>query len=361
VVTAVVGAQYGSEAKGMIVEQIAHDYQIHVRTGGPNAGHTIIHDGREWKMRSVPCGWINPSADLVIGPGAVVDLELLYKEVITLEEAGHTIRDRLWIDSKATVLDPLAHHRLEGGIEGEAHRLIGSTGEGVGPARMARIARGTMPANLYPFTECALVLHRKHEIRGWLDPYQITDTARMINEGIDQGKHVLLEGTQGSGLSLIHGQWPYVTSADTNSAQLCVDAGVSPLCLTNVILVARTFPIRVAGNSGPLNNETSFEQMGIEEERTTVTNKVRRIGWWDSELFAKAVMLNRDMYTKSGRLTTAITFLDYLFPKSRGATTMSDLDDDALEWIAALQDEFGVIVIMVGTGKIDGKHIVIRT
>lgn len=331
-VTCLVGAQFGSEGKGAVAAHIAHDYEVHVRTGGPNAGHTVICEGRPWKMRSVPCGWMNGNADLVIGAGAVIDRDVLTEEVEALEDSGYFVSDRLWIDPKAVVISP-ANRDLEGGTTGLPHKLIGSTGEGVGVARMAHISRGAIPGPL------ALTESRHVSDYSW-DFGGIVDTGHLLEQALNAGRHVLLEGTQGMGLSSTHGEWPFVTSHDTSAAQLCADAGLSPLDVADILLVARTFPIRVAGNSGPLFSEVSWEDIGQDEERTTVTNKVRRVGRWDEALFRKAMRINKPT-------GIALTFADYIDGRVRGKEKLTALVETLVK---SLEESYGIPVFLVGTG-----------
>lgn len=364
---ALVGAQYGSEGKGLVAEKIANKFDVYIRTGAPNAGHTFYYDGKadldeafvlgapdevlqegiaaeqsgRTRMkhvgRSVPCGWVNPKIQLLIGPGALVDLHLLHTEVDLIESYGYEIRNRLLVDEKAAVIDH-RHHEFEGGVDGKAHRLIGSTGEGVGPARMARIARGTFGDRAWSHIEFV----RDHP---WLgdEGIQVGDTVEWLHSQ-KRRLRVLLEGTQGSGLSLIHGPWPYVTSSDTNAAQLCADAGISPHQLTSTILVARTFPIRVAGNSGPMAGEIEWDELGQPPEHTTVTKKQRRVGHWDDDLIRKAAQLN-------GPCRMIVTFLDYLFPEDAGVTEWENLSQEAHEFIFRIEDDHpDVMVVGCGTG-----------
>lgn len=365
-VTALVGGQYGSEGKGLIAAKIANHYAVHVRTGAPNAGHTYYIDevtqaidtpvmrenaeptGERIKVvaRSVPVGASNPYAHLVIGAGGMIDLDLLAQEVSALDAMGLAVSDRLYVDRRAMVVDRHRHHGFEGGVHGHAHKTIGSTGEGVGPARMAQIVRGTFPN---PAPSWSIIAHAGDDgPSSFLADYGITvhdDTSRLINSWIDVGQSVLLEGTQGSGLSLTHGEWPYVTSTDTNAGQLCVDAGISPKRLTNVILVARTFPIRVAGNSGPLYDETSFEDIGVAPEFTTVTKKQRRIGRWDHDLFSKAVRLNGPLPS------VALTFADYMWPDLANVDKWHLIWPIAGGWIEnMMEDRHGCMVDFIGTG-----------
>lgn len=323
-VTAVVGAQYGSEGKGAVIQHLAQEYKIHVRTGGPNAGHTIYYNGEEFKMQVIPCGWINQQAELVIGVGALVDVHQLEKELTWIKKFDPYVGKRIYIDENAGYLDP-AFKDAEGGVDGEIHNRIGSTGKGVGAARVGRISRDP--------EEFLLMKHAKDH--GLLSPEVSRllhhDTAKLLHHAVSQGDWVLLEGAQGSGLSLLHGPWPYVTSTDTNAAQMLADCGLPPNALTDCILVARTYPIRVAGNSGPLEDEITWNEISRRvgrkvEERTTVTNKIRRIGKWDSKLFIKAVRLN-------GPTEIALTFLDYLYPKDTGKVTMDNLSRESQEFI----------------------------
>ena len=339
-VTALVGAQFGSEGKGLVAAKMAWDYDVHVRTGAPNAGHTYYDlIGNKIVARSVPCGALNPDAKLILGPGAFIDLELLASEIEGLEALGWVIRDRLFIDASASLIHPVRHHQLEGGVHGDAHRLIGSTGEGVGPARMARLARGTFPRD-QAWARLELV---GDATQGAERLGTICDTAKLVNDLYDAGSDIMLEGTQGSGLSVVHGPWPYVTSTDTNAGQMATDAGLAPGLVDEVILVARTFPIRVAGNSGPLPRETEWALVGQAEERTTVTKKVRRVGWFHEETVRRAMMLNRPR-------SLVLTFLDYLFPSDAGAEQWMHLSDEAREFVASFEIKMGIDVSAVGTG-----------
>lgn len=340
-VTTLVGAQYGSEGKGVIAAKIADKFDIHVRTGGPNAGHSFKYKGETHVQQIVPCGWINPNAKLIIGAGMLLDMAQLRREIEIIKQHDPNILDRLWIDMHAGVLDA-KFIAEEGGTEGEIHKRIGSTGHGVGAAREARMHRD--PKNFQ------LVNHLGLDELGDLDKCVIS-TPPMMNSWVQNGQDMLLEGTQGSGLSLIHGPWPYVTSHDTNSAQLCADAGIPGRWIDEVILVARTFPIRVAGNSGPLEHELDWdkisERMGRKtEERTTVTKKVRRIGAWDDSLFLRACWLNAPTQI-------ALTFMDYLSPTDEGKTDYDRLTQVSKRFVRYVEQMAGCRVKYVSTGGPD--------
>lgn len=346
-VLAVVGAQYGSEGKGVVVNAIADNYDVHVRVGGPNAGHSFYHKDVLYKMQVIPCGWTNPNATLVLGRGMLVDGRHLVHELETLEKVDPSILMRLKVDAFATVLDD-RHRAVEGGVDGEIHKRIGSTGEGVGAARVARVNRDTQATSLFGTVANDYVASHG---RWTLADFLIKDTPGYLRGMIDRGVNVLLEGTQGSALSLIHGPWPYVTSADTNAGQFSADTGIPPRFINRTMLVARTFPIRVAGNSGPLNDEQTWEQMSVRmgraiEERTTVTRKVRRIGLWDDQLFLNAVALNAPT-------SIALMFADYIDPTIEGESDWKGLHSSQpvkafINHVESLAE--GVPVGFVGTG-----------
>jgi len=332
---ALVGAQAGSEGKGAVAAALAPFFNVHVRTGGPNAGHTFYdQQGRKFVARGLPVGWLNREAKLVIGPGAVVDWKLLLEEIELAELAiapgvRGTVSNRVYIDPMASVVTK-EQHQAEGGTGGYAHQTIGSTGEGVGMCRIARISRRSLLRGP-EFATC--LASDVDSLDGMVRRYL----------WLSPDDKILLEGTQGSKLSLTHGPWPYVTSADTNAATLLADAGLSPGVFTKTILVARTFPIRVAGRSGPLPNETTWGEIGQPEERTTVTQKVRRVGGWDSGWVIDAIRLNHPA-------ELVITFLDYLFPETKGMREWEMLPSKALDWLELVQQETQAPVVGVGTG-----------
>lgn len=339
-VASLVGAQYGSEGKGVVAYHLADEFDVWVRTGGPNAGHSIVHEGVLYKMQCLPCGWVNPEAKLVLGAGAVINPNILLREIEMIEKVDPNIRERIFIDFNATPLLE-KHIDREGHTRGEIHARIGSTGEGVGAARADWLNRNN--GETVSFYEVVGDIESKHKI-----DEMMCDTEDMLHDWMLDDDTVMLEGTQGCGLSLVHGDWPYVTSADTNTAQLCVDAGIAPSEIDEVWLVARTYPIRVGGNSGPLRNETDWGAMsklvGEEvEERTTVTKKVRRVGAWDEEAVAKACRLNRPTHM-------ALTFMDYLSPEDKGKTEWEDLSPKAQSFVDYVQRTFGVYVGLIGTG-----------
>lgn len=330
-ITIVVGGQYGSEGKGKVVEWLAHDYDVFVRVGGPNAGHVVYDGANRFTMRSVPCGWINRNSKLIIGAGAVVNPDILLKELDELEKYDPLIKKRVYVDPRATWIQE-RHIELETKIKDN----IASTGQGVGSARVERISRLT---------------HRPDILVGAdtrLDSY-FADTVQMLHSYSDG--RVLVEGTQGSGLSVVHGDYPYCTSHDTNAAQMLADAGISPLLVNQIIMVIRAYPIRVGGNSGPMRNEVSFglleSRIGHQIEHTSVTKKVRRIGMLDLEAIRKASMINKPTHF-------ALMFADYINPSNTNVETQEGLCEDTKSMVKILSHVTGAKPLFVSTGPRTG-------
>ncbi len=337
-VLCVIGGQYGSEGKGVVVHHLANRYQIHVRVGGPNAGHTFWHNGRDWKMRSVPCGWVNPDATLVIGAGAVVDLSVLDAELSRLEAAGYSVRNRLLLDRRAVLIEEC--HRK---AETEIVKTIGSTGEGVGWARIMHMSR---MAN-----SCRLAGDLERYIENTMR-IEVMDTVGFLVPARDRGSNILLEGTQGAGLSLTFGPWPFVTSRDVSAAQLLADCGLPPKDV-RVLMVLRTYPIRVGGNSGPLPGEISWDELSRKlgyavREYTTVTGRLRRVGMFDSGQVYHAVERNRPD-------EIALMFADYVNITNRGVTKYEQLSVMTQEFIGQIEVLCEAPVTLIGTGR-RGNH-----
>ena len=337
--TVLVGGQYGSEGKGAIAAHVANEYNVHVRVGSPNAGHTIYWNGEKHVMQSIPCGWINPDARIVIGRGALLNMKQFMKELVHIMQYYPNFMERLFIDPEAGILDEKFHEQ-EGGIYGEMHQRIGSTGEGVGPARVARINRDKSVfhqfkdiAEEYGLTKCLC----------YNTPYQLAQWQ-------DRGMNIMIEGTQGSALSLLHSHYPYCTSIDTNASGIISEVGIAPSRVTNVLMVCRTYPIRVAGNSGPMKNEITWDELNrrmgkkIVPEKTTVTKKVRRIAEWDDELFKQSCVLNAPT-------EIALTFADYIDPEIYGETSVDKITSSSK--LNQFVTEHGIIGMIkyVGTGE----------
>ena len=338
----VVGGQFGSEGKGKISAFItlSENIDICVRCGGPNSGHTFVDQGGETKLlRQLPTGYVNPGTRLLMPAGALIDPVVVKNEM----ESFGIHPSRVGIDEKCFVIRETDRERER--TLGLGERLS-STLCGVGAAVSRRVLRGA-DAKL------------AHDVVGeypWLEAL-LTNVSEEVNEAIDFDKKVLIEGTQGFGLSLYHSDhYPHATSRDTSAAGFLSEVGVSPRLVTEIVVVLRTFPIRVAGSqAGPLNEEITWEQLRRESgyphditEMTSVTHKVRRVGRFDWELAKGAVAVNRPT-----RL--AINGLDYLNYRNNGVTDWVSLSSEAQEFVGRMESIFKTSVTYLGSGPSLGE------
>lgn len=280
-ISVVVGGQFGSEGKGKTALEIAcrAEAPIVVRVGGTNSGHTAVKDGVTVALRQLPASVLAPSATAVLPPGAIIDPKIFDSEVKQLGLGP----DRVKVSPYATVITE-SDKQIEAN-SGLVAR-IGSTGSGTGAALLRRIGR----LHLEP------ILASEHpSLRDYID-----DTGETMRRALDRGTRIVIEGSQGYGLSLLHGaHYPKATSRDTTAGTFLGEAGLSPLDVDDVTLVVRCHPIRVAGDSGPLKGETSWEEIsrsaGLPNnycELTTATRKVRRVGSFDPEQVIRAINAN---------------------------------------------------------------------
>jgi adenylosuccinate synthase len=339
-VTVVVGAQFGSEGKGAVVGHLARSLEeqdVVIRVAGPNAGHTAWDDkGREWKLRQVPVAAVtNLDCGLHIAAGSEVDPEVLLDEVRRLDEAGFNVSNRLTVSTTATVIED-SHKKAEAeaGLVGR----IGSTGKGIGAARAERIMRRAVTWGLYNHKGNTGIL-----------------SAPSGAFTLESDQDVIVEGTQGYGLGLHTRYYPTVTSSDCRAIDFLAMAGISPwheaVTDVRVLVVARTHAIRVAGSSGPLKDETSWEKLGLLEERTTVTNKTRRVGGFDFGLVAEAVRANGGG-NWNGNVRLALTMLDHQYPDAAGATDINELPREARGHLATLGRDLRCAIALVGTSPV---------
>lgn len=354
-VSVVVGGQFGSEAKGHVTARLVGDDRFRkdgghggnatvVRVAGPNAGHSAVGlDGRLWALRQVPVGMVaDEHVTGMIAAGSEIDQEVLESEIQGLEDAGHKIRQRLVIDSEATLLED-THKQTE--REEVLTERVGSTGKGIGAARADRLLRN------------AVIIRELHEVESsgtWLGCDVADDTSAHLRYVLaNGGHHVVIEGTQGYGLGLHAGFYPFCTSSDCRAIDFLAMTGVNPwdpaIGRLDVWVVLRPFPIRVAGNSGPLAKETTWEDLGLPPEFTTVTKKQRRVGHWDPMLARRAVAANGGPSVK-----IALTMADQVLPGAKDKTAVQDLAAEDLRdftrWVAKVERDAGAKVRMVTTG-----------
>lgn len=308
----VVGGQYGSEAKGHVAWRVARDHHTHymVRIGGPNAGHTVYdRQGNRFALRQIPVGAILPDVHLVIAAGSEIDTDVLDTEISTLEQAGHDIRGRLLIDRNATIIEQI--HKDTEQFGGMNSRL-GSTAKGIGAARADKLMRKALTAEQAGLEVC--------------------DTQTVLGDADRRNAGIVIEGTQGYGLGLSAGHYPYATSGNCRAIDFLSQAGLWPQSPPDVWIVYRTYPIRVAGNSGPMHSETTWEDLAaltsgyVQPERTTVTQKIRRVGVWDPDLARRSYLAN----SGAGRTHLALMFADYWEPSIAGTEDPPPADLDTL-------------------------------
>lgn len=321
-----------------------------------------------WRLRQIPVAAVtNPGAELIIAAGSEIDPQVLEQELNELDAAGYDATARTLVDRSATVIEP-SHLRAEQELNLTAR--LGSTGKGIGAARMARLSR-----------VASTWADRSETEHGGQPPASI-DTAYYLNRMLardDGGRstHVIIEGTQGYGLGLHTRFYPTVTSSDCRAIDFLAMAGVSPWVLAprsdgpdgtatapdedpfEVWVVLRTYPIRVAGNSGPLRGETSWDALGLAAERTTVTRKVRRVGQWDPLLARQAVEANGGAGGSGYRppVRVALTMADHVVGGVTGHTNSSydDHVDPAsrqalFDLLSQVARDCGVFPTLVGTG-----------
>lgn len=322
-----VGLQWGSEAKGRFAAAMAGQYVAAVRSGGPNAGHTVYRDGVKYTSRSLPSTWMNDRCELLLGPGAVIDRATLGSEIRLIEaQSGLSIADRVVVDPRAAVI---GHQHVEWEVKHLSH--MGSTMHGVGAALMGKALRFEREILVEHFLE------RGRLMCGGV-PVRVEPVAPKLHVYARNGAPVLLEGTQGTLLSIDFGTWPYCTARNVTSSALLADAGLPPSCVREVFGVMRSYPIRVGGESGPMAGlEISWEELrrraawpDLEVETTTVTGRPRRIATVDWPSIRYAVDLN-------GCTQVFVSFLDYLDAEVRGRRGLT-YTPKVCAWIAQLEE-----------------------
>lgn len=362
--TVVYDGWWGSSGKGDVCVAIAAADAprslVSVRVGGSNAGHTILDaKGVERKVQSIPVtAFTRRDGVAVLGASAVIDRDILYRELGWLDEAWDGDPPPVVVDTNATYVSEMDH-----AAEHDLKRSISSTGEGVGSATAAKVMRraGTFQMLLES------TAHHDREAQHMRELLHFTDTVRLLNglaigssyENFQGSKvdlkntHILIEGTQGVLLSLnTGGFYPYCTSRDCTPEAILGQVGLSTRAFpeSEIICVMRTFPIRVGGPSGPLPNEISWEDLYKETggyvstpELTTVSKKQRRIARWDPSLAEHVVRMTRPT-------SIALSFLDYVDPAVVGMDEGSPIPLAAIRWIIRNIGPLEVPLSWIGIG-----------
>jgi adenylosuccinate synthase len=409
----VVGAQWGDEGKGKVVDYMAGHFDVIARySGGHNAGHTVIFDGHRFVLQLIPCGVLRPGKQAVIGAGLVVDPAALVNELDSLAKAGVDVTGRLFLSQRAHVIFPY-HRQIEKAAEAaRGASKIGTTSRGIGPAYEDKMARRGLRV-------CDLIdpdlLRRKLDFvvreksayskaafgeeldtAGMIDSYLalagrirgfVTDTSAFVNRALDQGRSALLEGAQGTMLDIDHGTYPYVTSSSACAGGACTGLGVAPTRINGVVGVTKAYTTRVGG--GPFPTEMpDLEAKEVRDrgkEYGAITGRPRRCGWLDLVMLRYAVMLNGisslvvtklDVFDTQSEIQVCVGYrykgspleempaeiekLEQVKPEYRAlpgwkSSTYGIRDREALpqaarDYLKFIADELGVEIGMISTG-----------
>jgi len=410
----IVGAQWGDEGKGKIVDVLSENFSVVARyAGGHNAGHTVIINGKKFILQLVPCGILRSGCRSVIGNGVVLDPVALLKEVAALRDTGVNVDGSLFVSNRAHVILPY-HRMIELASENAPGRVkIGTTSRGIGPTYEDKMGRrGLRVADLLDLkllrTHIENACREKNMIAHALfnseplDPdkmYQeyaeasakvapfVCDTAALLNQAIAAGQSVVFEGAQGTMLDIDHGTYPFVTSSSATSGGAVTGTGVAPTAITSVIGVTKAYCTRVGG--GPFPSEALDERGDLLRARGNeygaVTGRPRRCGWLDLPLLRYAGMINGTSwlvvtkldvldelaeiqvcvgYKVNGKATAeipahasgydAIECIYHTMPgwrsSTQGITELENLPKAAREYLNFLEKESGARVGMVSTG-----------
>ncbi len=420
----IVGAQWGDEGKGKIVDVLSESFPVVARyAGGHNAGHTVIINGKKFILQLVPSGVLRPGCRGVIGNGVVLDPMAFLKEVAGLRSAGIAIDGNLFISNRAHVILPY-HRMIELAAENAPGRVkIGTTSRGIGPAYEDKMGRrGLRVADLLDLkllkTHIENACREKNMIAHALfnsepldadkmyDEYAkasaqiapfVCDTAVLLNKALASGESVMCEGAQGTMLDIDHGTYPFVTSSSATSGGAAIGTGIAPTAIDSVIGVSKAYCTRVGGGPFPTEAlDAAGEDLRAKgNEFGAVTGRPRRCGWLDLPLLRYAAMINGiswlvvtklDVldelaeipicvgYKVDGKSTVEIPGQDSGYGKiepvykkmagwrssTQGITAIEKLPKPAQDYLRFLESETGARIGMVSTGPDRDQTIVVE-
>ena len=332
-VTAVVGAQWGDEGKGRVVDYLAQRAQMVIRfQGGDNAGHTVVNDLGTFRLHLVPSGIFNPATCCIIGPGTVINPDALLTEMDQVLTPAGVSLDNLWLSERAHIIMP--YHRMLDGLEEGARKgaQIGTTGRGIGPVYADKAARyglrmGDLKRPAYLAERLTLVIEQKNrtlayygqsplsldallqQAAAWRERLapRIIDTLPLVQQAVRGGQEILLEGQLGVMRDLDWGIYPFVTSSNPVSGAASVGAGLPPTAISRIIGVVKAYSTAVGAGPFPveLNDAIGAQLRQVGQEYGATTGRPRRCGWFDGVAIAYATWLN-------GFTGLAVTKLDVL-------------------------------------------------
>ncbi len=331
----IVDLQFGSVGKGKLVQYLVQerDYDASVRVQSIQAGHTVIYEGKTYKMQTIPCAWVDPNVRLILGPGIFIRPDILLREIEWIKEAtGQDPRDRMLVDYRATYINE-DDRQME--LDFKMTKSMGSTSEGAGASLIRKLWRGA-----------AGPVERVGD-NGWMmqQGISIGDTIAEL-----QDSDVLLEGCQGTLLG-VHTTpyYPYCTSRECSVTYMLSEAGFAHSDVRDVFGMFRTFPIRVGGDSGPTGAaEISWEELSeycgkkIEPERTTVTNRERRLFEFSITDLDHAIMINKPTHL-------VLNFINYINAEDEGVMNWYALSPKSQKWVLNLENLLGRCINLIGT------------
>lgn len=369
-VDALLGIVFGDEGKGKVVDVFTPRYDIVARfAGGPNAGHTIIFEGKKFVLRSIPSGIFDEGKLNIIGNGCVIAPDLFMAEAKELEDAGYSLKDRLHISKRAHLILP-THRVLDRAYEAaKGKNKVGTTGKGIGPTYSEKASRTGLRVGdiLENFEQKYQQLKARHmqvlsdlhytefditeEEQRWLQgveymrQYQLTDTEIEINKALREGKNVLAEGAQGTMLDIDHGTYPFVSSSNTVSGGVCTGLGVAPNSIGEIFGIFKAYSTRVGSGPFPVElfDETGDKIREIGHEYGAVTGRNRRCGWLDLVALKYAIMVNgvtQLIMMKSDVLDTFDQIQVCMAYEKDGVQT-TDMPYDTEGWKAVYQSLLG--------------------
>lgn len=415
----VLGAQWGDEGKGKIVDVLSERFRVVARyAGGHNAGHTVIIDGKKFVLHLVPCGVLRPGCIGVIGNGVVVDPAALMTEIRMLKDQGLPIDGQLFVSNRAQVILPY-HRMIELAAENAPGRTkIGTTSRGIGPAYEDKMHRNGL--RIVDLLNSALLrthinnaCNEKNQIAHALfgteplnpakiyedyarfaeeiAPY-VTDTAVLLNDAIKSGQSVMFEGAQGALLDIDHGTYPFVTSSSATAGGAVIGTGVGPTCIGTVIGVTKAYVTRVGEGPFPTEDHSKAgeELRARGQEYGATTGRPRRCGWLDLPLLRYSNMINGTewlvvtkldvldaldeisictSYTIDGKKTDIIPAdmrrFDSIVPvytklpgwksSTEGITSFDTLPVNAQKYLRFMEEHSGAKIGMVSTGPDRGQ------
>ena len=366
-VDALLGIVFGDEGKGKVVDYFTPKYDIVARfAGGPNAGHTIIFEGKKFVLRSIPSGIFDENKLNIIGNGCVIAPDLFMAEAKELEEAGYNLKERLHISKRAHLILP-THRVLDRAYEeAKGKAKVGTTGKGIGPTYSEKASRTGLRVGdiLENFPEKYQTLKARHEQilkdlhytnyditeeeKRWMEgvdymrQFPLTDTEIELNRALREGKSVLAEGAQGTMLDIDHGTYPFVSSSNTVCGGVCTGLGVAPNSIGEVFGIFKAYSTRVGSGPFPVElfDETGDKIREIGHEYGAVTGRNRRCGWVDLVALKYAIMVNgvtQLIMMKSDVLDTFATIKACIAYEKDGVRT-EDMPFDTEGWKAIYKE-----------------------